>query len=71
MVPVKPHSHPEIITLTGASQPTIGHRVDERLIDERLTTAIPHGPVPTGIFLVTCLPTTSITETSFEGPLAV
>ena len=35
------------------------------------TAVMPHGPRPTGIFFVTCFVATSITATSFDGPLAV
>jgi hypothetical protein len=35
------------------------------------TTAIPHGPRPTGIFFVTCFVATSMIDTSLEGPFAV
>lgn len=47
----------------------IGSRIYRLLA--RFTTAIPQGPVPTGIFFVTCRPSTSMTETSFDGPFAV
>jgi hypothetical protein len=30
-----------------------------------------HGPVPTGMLRVTCRCSKSMTETSFDGPLAV
>ena len=42
-----------------------------RVADGCFTTVIPHGPRPTGIFFVTCFVATSITDKSFDGPLAV
>ena len=48
--------------------PTAGLHFDAPLLATR---TMPQGPRPTGIFLVTCMLATSMTDTSLDGPFAV
>jgi len=57
-----------VVTALLALGATRTGRVDHRVTR---TTAIPHGPSPTGIRSTTRRVVRSMTETSFDGPLAV